>query len=68
MHVKPACRYSSYGRHFSRPQLLQAVAEILEMFLRPNDVIVDFSCGANEFVPLVKRWAARNGLKVGNIV
>ena len=32
--------------------------------MRPNDVIVDFSCGANEFVPIVKRWAAAQGLKV----
>jgi hypothetical protein len=58
-------RYSSFGRHFSRTQLLQAVAEILEHFLRPNDVVVDYSCGANEFVPLVKRWAHRAGFKVG---
>ena len=58
-------RYSSFGRHFSRTPLLQAVAEILEHFLRPNDVVVDYSCGANEFVPLVKRWAHRAGFKVG---
>jgi hypothetical protein len=58
-------RYSSFGRHFSRTQLLQAVAEILEHFLRPNDVVVDYSCGANEFVPLVKRCAHRAGFKVG---
>jgi hypothetical protein len=59
------CRYSSYGRHFSQPPLLQAVAEILEQFMRPNDVVVDYSCGANEWVPMVKRWCHRAGFKVG---
>lgn len=31
-------RYSSYGRHFSRTPVLQAITNVLVHNLRPNDV------------------------------
>jgi hypothetical protein len=57
-------RYSSYGRHFTRRNLLELVASRLAFFLRNDDCVVDFSCGTNEFVPLVKRAAVKQGIRV----
>lgn len=58
------CRYSSFGRHFSNRQLLYAIANVLEQYMRPYDCIVDFSCGANDFVPIVKDVCFANGYEV----
>lgn len=49
------CRYSSYGRHFTKLEQLGFVAKKLEVFINPGDTIVDFSCGSNLFLPLLKR-------------
>lgn len=55
-------RYSSYGRHFTKEHLLKTVAQLLSFYLHDGDTIVDFSCGANAFVPLVKKEGAKQGL------
>ena len=56
-----ASRYSSYGRHFTKSSHLNKTAELLCYYLRNGDTAVDFSCGANAFVPMVKRKAAEQG-------
>lgn len=58
------CRYSSYGRHFTKLVLLKQVAQMLSFYLHDGDTVVDFSCGANAFVPLVKQEGAKQGLSI----
>ncbi len=41
-----------------------AIADVLEQYVRPHDYIVDFSCGANDFVPIVKDTCFANGVEV----
>ncbi|KAL3133843.1 hypothetical protein ABBQ32_008313 [Trebouxia sp. C0010 RCD-2024] len=57
-------RYSSYGRHFTKLVLLRQVAQMLSFYLHDGDTMVDFSCGANAFVPLVKQEGAKQGLTI----
>jgi len=59
------CRYSSYGRHFTKVDLLRFSAKKLEVFAKTGDVIVDFSCGANEFLPMFKRECLSRGKDLG---
>ena len=58
------CRYTSYGRHFTKGPQLEAVVQRLQDFLLAGDTVVDFSCGANEFVPMVKETALKSGIEV----
>ena len=58
------CRYSSYGRHFTKLHLLEQVAQLLSFYLHDGDTVVDFSCGANAFVPLVKKEGRKQGLSI----
>ena len=37
---------------------------MVSFYLHDGDTVVDFSCGANAFVPLVKQEARRQGLSV----
>lgn len=37
---------------------------MLSFYLHDNDTVVDFSCGANAFVPLVKQEGAKQGLNI----
>ena len=60
-------RYSSYGRHFTKPHLLQTVAQLLIPYLLYGDTVVDFSCGANTFVPAVKEEAFHHGVAVHGV-
>ncbi|KAK9844902.1 hypothetical protein WJX74_008431 [Apatococcus lobatus] len=57
-------RYTSYGRHFTKAPQMEAVATRLLDFLSRGDTVVDFSCGSNEFVPMVKRMALAAGIEV----
>eukprot|EP00891_Asterochloris_glomerata_P009819 jgi/Astpho2/9819/Aster-x1611 len=50
-------RYSSYGRHFTMEEKLKIVARKLATFLENGDLVVDFSCGANAWIPEVKKTA-----------
>ena len=43
---------------------MEMVATRLLDFLRPGDTVVDFSCGSNEFVPMVKKMALGAGIEV----
>lgn len=56
-----ARRYSSYGRHFTKPEHLRYVSGKLQLFAQHGDTVVDFSCGSNEFVPLFKRECLAHG-------
>ncbi|XP_021724536.1 protein ENHANCED DOWNY MILDEW 2-like isoform X2 [Chenopodium quinoa] len=47
--------YSSYGRHFTKPDKLQEIVERLHWYVQDGDMIVDFCCGANEFSCLMKK-------------
>ena len=62
--VAGCCRYTSYGRHFTKLPLLKQVAQMLSFYLHDGDTVVDFSCGANAFVPLVKQEGAKQGLTI----
>lgn len=55
-------RYTSYGRHFTRPSILQKVVHQLLDFITDGDLIVDFSCGENTFIREVKKQC--KGLRV----
>lgn len=57
-----SCRYTSYGRHFTRPSVLQDVSNRLALFLRHGDTAVDSSCGANDWLPSVRKAAADVGI------
>ena len=54
-------RYTSYGRHFTNPQLLNAVARRIEPYVDDGDAIVDFCCGANHFSKLAKHRLRERG-------
>lgn len=55
------CRYTSYGRHFTASAALDGLNHQLEPFIRHEDTIVDFSCGANEWLPMLKSLCATKG-------
>ena len=40
------------------------MAKKLEVFINPDDTIVDFSCGSNEFLPIVKKVCREAGKRV----
>ena len=56
-------RYTSYGRHFTLDYKLQALSERLVTYINDGDTIVDFSCGANDWVPRMQEESARRGLR-----
>jgi len=56
--------YTSFGRRFPKADIIRTVAGRLCQHLKNGDRVVDFSCGANEFVPLVKRMALAEGVVV----
>eukprot|EP01026_Neomeris_dumetosa_P074191 TRINITY_DN7699_c0_g1_i2.p1 TRINITY_DN7699_c0_g1~~TRINITY_DN7699_c0_g1_i2.p1 ORF type:complete len:475 (+),score=58.93 TRINITY_DN7699_c0_g1_i2:22-1425(+) len=56
--------YTSYGRHFTKEALIKEVAQKVAFFLRQEDVVVDFSCGANEWLKETKRVAENRGIRV----
>ena len=55
-------RYTSYGRHFTRHELLAVLNQQLLPHLRPGDTLVDFSAGENSWVPMLKAQCLRDGL------
>uniref|UniRef100_A0A061SIJ0 Enhanced downy mildew isoform 1 n=1 Tax=Tetraselmis sp. GSL018 TaxID=582737 RepID=A0A061SIJ0_9CHLO len=52
-------RYTSYGRHFTSARHIRFVVEMMGMFVRSNDMVVDFSCGANEWAPMLRDHVRR---------
>jgi hypothetical protein len=62
-YISPASYYS-FGRIFMKKDLIKHVVGRLSHLLRNGDCIVDLNCGKNEFVPLVKEVARKDGLVV----
>lgn len=56
-----ARRFTSYGRHFTLPPLLEQVNQLLLPFLVKGDTVVDFSCGYNVWLPMLKRMCIESG-------
>ncbi len=56
------CSYTSYGRHFTLPYLLEEVNKYLLPFMLTGDTVVDFSCGYNVWLPMLKRMGLAEGL------
>ena len=56
------CRYTSYGRHFTQSNHLQALNQFLLPYICEGDTIVDFSCGANVWVPMLKSACLQQGI------
>ena len=52
-------RYTSYGRHFTHRDRLVSVNQVLLPHLQPDDMVVDTSCGANDWVPLLREACKR---------
>ncbi|KAK9155441.1 hypothetical protein Sjap_002921 [Stephania japonica] len=47
-------RYTSFGRHFTKVDKLQEIVDKLHWYVKNDDMIVDFACGANDFSWLMK--------------
>ncbi|XP_038688579.1 protein ENHANCED DOWNY MILDEW 2 isoform X2 [Tripterygium wilfordii] len=56
-------RYTSFGRHFTKVDKLEAIVEKLQCYVEDGDMIVDFCCGANDFSCLLKRKLDASGKK-----
>ena len=61
-HPSHARRYTSFGRHFTKTELLEKLSTELVKFIDNGDTIVDFSCGANEWVPMMKALCRGHGV------
>ncbi|KAI7744635.1 hypothetical protein M8C21_001244, partial [Ambrosia artemisiifolia] len=48
-------RYTSFGRHFTKVEKLEQIADKLQWYIEDGDMLVDFCCGANDFSCLVKK-------------
>ncbi|KAJ0720034.1 hypothetical protein HanOQP8_Chr08g0295981 [Helianthus annuus] len=53
-------RYTSYGRHFTKVDKLEKIADKLQWYVEDGDMVrrcrvVDFCCGANDFSCLMKK-------------
>lgn len=55
------CRYTSYGRHFTQDEHLRVLNEFLLPLIHDGDTVVDFSCGANVWVPMLKNMCLEAG-------
>ncbi|CAI9088304.1 OLC1v1022604C1 [Oldenlandia corymbosa var. corymbosa] len=54
-------RYTSFGRHFTKRDKLQAIVDKLHYYMEDGDTLVDFCCGANEFSWLMKQKMDETG-------
>lgn len=57
-------RYTSYGRHFTKKPILRTIVNFVFQYMKPNDLIVDFSCGANDFLGMISDACKASHLKV----
>ncbi|KAJ9562717.1 hypothetical protein OSB04_007877 [Centaurea solstitialis] len=48
-------RYTSFGRHFTKPEKLEEIVDRLRWYVENGDTIVDFCCGANDFSWILKK-------------
>ncbi|KAJ4950838.1 hypothetical protein NE237_027670 [Protea cynaroides] len=56
-------RYTSFGRHFTKVDKLKEIVDTLHWYVQHGDMIVDFSCGANDFSYLMKDKLEETGKK-----
>lgn len=56
-------RYTSFGRHFTKPDKLIEIADKLQWYVQNGDMIVDFCCGANDFSQIMKEKLDAAGKK-----
>lgn len=57
-------RYTSYGRHFTKEDRLEKLCNLLKPLLRAEDLVVDFSCGSNEFLHMLNRMCIMDGFSI----
>ncbi|KAL3636993.1 hypothetical protein CASFOL_019292 [Castilleja foliolosa] len=48
-------RYTSFGRHFTKPDKLKEIVDMLHWYVQDDDMLVDFCCGSNDFSCLMKK-------------
>ncbi|PON94145.1 DNA (cytosine-5)-methyltransferase [Trema orientale] len=56
-------RYTSFGRHFTKVEKLEEIANKLHWYVQGGDMIVDFCCGANDFSVVMKKKLDETGKK-----
>ncbi|KAI4306164.1 hypothetical protein L6164_029465 [Bauhinia variegata] len=56
-------RYTSYGRHFTSSEKLEGIVDRLHWYVQNGDMIVDFSCGSNDFSILLNKKLEETGKK-----
>ncbi|BBH02071.1 Protein ENHANCED DOWNY MILDEW 2, partial [Prunus dulcis] len=56
-------RYTSFGRHFTKVEKLEEIADRLHWYVKNGDMIVDFCCGANDFSIIMKKKLEETGKK-----
>ncbi|XP_065862485.1 protein ENHANCED DOWNY MILDEW 2 isoform X2 [Euphorbia lathyris] len=56
-------RYTSFGRHFTKIEKLEKIVDMLHWYIKDEDMIVDFCCGANDFSCLMKKKLEETGKK-----
>jgi hypothetical protein len=56
-------RYTTFGRHFTRPRILASCASSMALFLRHGDCVVDSSCGANDWLAAVSAVCSKHGVQ-----
>ncbi|XP_009364644.2 protein ENHANCED DOWNY MILDEW 2-like isoform X2 [Pyrus x bretschneideri] len=56
-----ATRYTSFGRHFTKVKKLEQIVDRLHWYVQPGDMIVDFSCGSNDFSILMSKKLEQTG-------
>ncbi|KAM1256233.1 hypothetical protein ACFX1Q_030382 [Malus domestica] len=54
-------RYTSFGRHFTKVDKLEEIADRLHWYIKDGDTIVDFCCGANDFSIVMKKKLEETG-------
>nr|XP_011461090.1 PREDICTED: protein ENHANCED DOWNY MILDEW 2-like isoform X2 [Fragaria vesca subsp. vesca] len=56
-------RYTSFGRHFTKVEKLEQIADMLHWYVQSGDTIVDFCCGSNDFSIAMKKKLEEMGKK-----
>ncbi|KAF3453372.1 hypothetical protein FNV43_RR03812 [Rhamnella rubrinervis] len=56
-------RYTSFGRHFTKVDKIEEIVNKLHCYVQEGDMVVDFSCGANDFSILMSRKLEETGKK-----
>ncbi|KAL5548514.1 hypothetical protein UlMin_003745 [Ulmus minor] len=56
-------RYTSFGRHFTKPEKLKEIVDKLHWYVQAGDMIVDFCCGSNDFSIFMKKKLEETGKK-----